>query len=536
MTTLPDRSEDAQLLEEVLRGASEGFTVYDADFRFSYIGEVDAERFRALGLDPEVLLGKVLWVELPELVGTPVEQRLRQAMEQRVPTTFEWQLGDRWFDVRAYPIGEGRLAVLSPEITERKRTEAERDEQQRLSQALVEINHDILAAQHPDALVEEAIGKALGFLQTDSVALTVRRPAGWEVSYYAGTDPSRVGVLLSDEEMPHAMLAARTRHAVIISNALIDPRVNREVMERYRIGALMVAPLVAHGEVFGVLFATQYDRPRNFTRPQVNFIEKLAASISLALENARLYEAQKNIADTLQKALLRVPADIPDLSVDFLYHSATESAMVGGDFYDVFALTEHDVVLVIGDVSGHGVEAASMAALVRDTLRAYALQGLPLQHVMTLANESLVRQTDLLPFTTVFAVFLRTDTGRLEYASAGHPPALIRRRSGGVEQLGGYAPPLGVFPGVGYEVRNSTLLPGEVLLLYTDGLLEARRDGELFGEARVAELAVPLGGGRAGLELRNCWTASRRTARAPSATTWRCWPSAGCESDPPQAD
>lgn len=128
-----------------------------------------------------------------------------------------------------------------------------------------------------------------------------------------------------------------------------------------------------------------------------------------------------------------------------------------------------------------------MVALVRDTLRAYALQGLPLQHVMTLANESLVRRTDLLPFTTVFAVFLRTDTGRLEYASAGRPPALIRRRSGEVEQLGGYAAPLGVFPGVGYQVRNTTLLPGEVLLLYTDGILETRRDGELFGEARVAE-------------------------------------------------
>jgi serine phosphatase RsbU (regulator of sigma subunit) len=176
------------------------------------------------------------------------------------------------------------------------------------------------------------------------------------------------------------------------------------------------------------------------------------------------------------------------LEVDSLYRSATEEALVGGDFYDAFPIHRYLVGLVVGDFCGHGVEAASIASVVRDTFRAYAFQGLPLGEVLALANDAIIRQTEASAYTTLFAAFLNTRTGVLDYCSAGHPPALVRRSTGEVEELAVFGPPLGAFPDTSYYPGRTTFRIGELLLLYTDGLIEARTDGSFFGEHSLADL------------------------------------------------
>jgi serine phosphatase RsbU (regulator of sigma subunit) len=253
------------------------------------------------------------------------------------------------------------------------------------------------------------------------------------------------------------------------------------------------------GEAVGVLGFSHHSAPVRFTPAQVDFAENLAASLSLGLENARLYEAQKHIADTLQASLLRPPATLPDVEVDFHYRSATEEAMVGGDFFDAFSIHRYLVGLVVGDYCGHGVEAASIASVVRDTFRAYAFQGLPLGEVLALTNDAILRQTVMGPYTTVFAAFLNTRTGGLDFCSAGHPPALLRRTDGEVQPLEVFGPPLGAFAGTRYHPGRVLLNHGETLLLYTDGLIEARLAGSYFGEERLVELLRAHQGGVVGL-------------------------------------
>jgi PAS domain S-box-containing protein len=205
---------------------------------------------------------------------------------------------------------------------------------------------------------------------------------------------------------------------------------------------------------------------------------------ALAEENERLYRQQLNIAESLQLALLDIPAEIGPTRVGHLYRSATEAARVGGDFYDVFELKDNLVAFLVGDVSGHGIEAARTATLVKDVIHAFSHQSTRPHEVIRRANVLLVEK-HLPGFVTVFLGVLDTYSGTLRYASAGHPETLLRRVSGEIQLLGSGSPPLGVFADAAWKPGIVELEPGDLLLLYTDGVLEARRGGECFGQKRL---------------------------------------------------
>jgi sigma-B regulation protein RsbU (phosphoserine phosphatase) len=202
-----------------------------------------------------------------------------------------------------------------------------------------------------------------------------------------------------------------------------------------------------------------------------------------------LYRRQLDIAESLQVALLNLPSEIGRLKLGHIYHSATEAARVGGDFYDVFEIKDNLIAVMIGDVAGHGIQAARTATLVKDVVHAFAHQSPRSREVLRRANKVLVEEEEAPGFfVTLFLAILNSDTGDLQYSSAGHPPTFLRRSSGSVEKLASAAPPLGVFPDTSWPSSEVRLQAGDLLLMDTDGVVEVRRDGEFFGEERLEQL------------------------------------------------
>jgi PAS domain S-box-containing protein len=258
----------------------------------------------------------------------------------------------------------------------------------------------------------------------------------------------------------------------------------RGYQEVFKTGAVRDYPLtILHrdGRLTDVLYNASLFRDH-----EGNALGVFAAARDVS--NLKELELQRDIAGKLQEALLDIPQKAAGVEFGHLYRSATEQAKVGGDFYDVFEAKEGRIALLMGDVSGHGLEAARIATLVKDVVHAFAHQFRRPQLVLRETNRLLV---DKKPqgFVTAFLGFLDPGTGSLIYSSAGHPPPLILSK-GRVSQLTSGSVPLGVFADARYRDVEVGIPKQARLLLYTDGLTEARRDDEFFGESRLAEALV----------------------------------------------
>ncbi|MEU4568505.1 SpoIIE family protein phosphatase [Micromonospora sp. NPDC023956] len=214
-------------------------------------------------------------------------------------------------------------------------------------------------------------------------------------------------------------------------------------------------------------------------------LTELARLVGVRLENAQLYEAEHRIATTLQHSLL--PRTLPQLAgavVASRYLPGSGDVEVGGDWYDVVEVGD-EVVLAIGDVVGKGVQAAAAMGQLRNALRAYALEGFDPGESLTRLNR-LVGSVERRSFATVVCLCFNPRTGRLRYASAGHPSPLLIR-GGDVAFLHDRAlgPPVGAIPDTSYRTETGTLDPGCRLLLYTDGLVEDRHLGIDVGLAQL---------------------------------------------------
>ncbi|WP_373684203.1 SpoIIE family protein phosphatase [Micromonospora thermarum] len=207
-------------------------------------------------------------------------------------------------------------------------------------------------------------------------------------------------------------------------------------------------------------------------------LTQLARLVGVRLENAQLYEAEHRIATTLQHSLLpRSLPQLPGAVVASRYLPGTTDVEVGGDWYDVVALGDDTLVLVIGDVVGKGVRAAAAMGQLRNALRAYVLEGFDPGASLTRLNR-LVGSTDDRSFATVVCLSFSPRTGRLRYASAGHPsPLVIRGDDVAFLHDRALGPPVGAIPDTAYRTVDGELAPGSRLLLFTDGLIEDRHHG-----------------------------------------------------------
>ncbi|MCQ4199838.1 SpoIIE family protein phosphatase [Streptomyces coelicoflavus] len=236
-------------------------------------------------------------------------------------------------------------------------------------------------------------------------------------------------------------------------------------------GARAFLPLIASGRPVGSCILG-FERSRGFGAEERTVLTALAGLIAHAMEKARRYESETALARGLQEVLLprRLPAH-PLLETAGRYLPGTQGMEVGGDWYDVVASGE-SMALVIGDVQGHGVQAAATMGQLRSAVRAFALGDRPPDEVMSGVNRLLA---DLDPGLFASCCYIRLDpaTGRACAARAGHPPPLLRHPDGRTETLdlpGGVV--LGVDPRAPYPLTEFVVEPGAVLALYTDGLVE----------------------------------------------------------------
>jgi phosphoserine phosphatase RsbU/P len=228
------------------------------------------------------------------------------------------------------------------------------------------------------------------------------------------------------------------------------------------------------------------------TRPEVRVSQEkvrqgiaLARQAALAIDNARLYQQQKEFADTMQRSLL--PRSVPELEGLELGSAYQSSARVevGGDVYDFVALDERRLAVVLGDVTGHGIEAAADMAMAKFVFRSLAREHRSPGEFLASANDVVVGEIAPGKFITMVYLVVDGAEGTVEGAGAGHPPPRIVDPDGTVRSLEIRGLVLGIEPGERYDEVRAPLSVGGSVVLYTDGVLEARREGELYGFERL---------------------------------------------------
>jgi serine phosphatase RsbU (regulator of sigma subunit) len=274
-------------------------------------------------------------------------------------------------------------------------------------------------------------------------------------------------------------------------------------MRTLRYHSAIVVPLVARQRVLGTLSLLRLEEADAFSESDLVLAEELARRAALAVDNARLFEATRRLAQTLQQSLLprRLP-EIPGVRLTARYRAAAQGQEVGGDFYDVFTMGDGSWGIAIGDVTGKGPEAAALTSLARFSLRGMAARDPAV--ALWMLNDSVRRDSSRVSeqlMTVLFAVAeLRGDDLVLDFASAGHPPPLLLHRDGEVEGLSVAGPLVGLTENPEYHASQVALGAGEALLLYTDGLTDARAPSQQLDEDQLVEL-VRRAGGLRGEEL-----------------------------------
>lgn len=273
-----------------------------------------------------------------------------------------------------------------------------------------------------------------------------------------------------------------------------DPRVlfPRE-SEREGIVSMLSVGMRYKGKAIGVL-RVYTEKEQTFGQLRVDLLKALASQAAAAIENARLLEETLDArrleqqvalaADVQQRMIPQHPPTFPAVDLSAVYLPCFE---LGGDFYDFLSLGENDLGMVVADVSGKGVAASLIMAAVRAALRAQADNVYYLYEVVRRINVMLCRDTKPTEFVTLFYGVLDAPTRRFTYCNAGHPPGLILRQ-GQLIELGSDDMVLGVDEAELYRQHIAELMPGDTLLLYTDGLCDAMNAAqETFGRSRVID-------------------------------------------------
>jgi serine phosphatase RsbU (regulator of sigma subunit) len=249
-----------------------------------------------------------------------------------------------------------------------------------------------------------------------------------------------------------------------------------------------VVPVVASGEVIAALTVLALDPGETFGPETVDALRSLAAQAALAIDKARLYEQQAGFADAMQRSLLpAAPPVLRGVEVGSVYESSARLD-VGGDVYDYTTLPDGRLAVVVGDVTGKGIEAAADMAMTKFVFRSLAREHPEPGEFLRAANEVVFDEVAEGKFVTMVYVTVDGRTGELACASAGHPVPRIVSPDGRVLELGASGLALGIERDQTYRDARETLAPGSSVVLFTDGITEARRETELFSSERLDRL------------------------------------------------
>jgi serine phosphatase RsbU (regulator of sigma subunit)/PAS domain-containing protein len=390
------------------------------------------------------------------------------------------------------------------EVTARARAEAIAAERSRdLSRArvtsarlrsLVDLAAAIASVEDLDALLYLVTGEAARLLGSDSASLFLLDERGDQLAgrAHVGMDDEVVlGMRIVLAEWPEVSEVVRTGRPAVHARADQVRGPERPYIERFGVRSYMAVRLGSPGRPLGVLFVNYTQRRRRFSRPELAFLETLTSYLSVTIERARLVSVLREAVTSLQAAVL--PADfptVPGLDADALYRSASEVAQVGGDFYDLFALEGGRVAAVIGDVCGKGVAAARHTVRLRYELRTLVEEGRTPGRVLTAFNRRVQEEFVEDEYATLLLCVLDPASGEVSWSSAGHPPPLLTGPTPRMLAFAGSLP-VGLFPEATYQTARFTLPTGRCVVLYTDGVVEARNpEGQEFGTEGL-EAAAP---------------------------------------------
>jgi len=371
--------------------------------------------------------------------------------------------------------------------------EAEREASRRL-QALYEISRAFSESLSLELTLEAVTRTIVETLGVDAASLRmpdgrgeVLEPVAMHVREERLAEPLKAILSLPQPLSPVRPNVFRSGRAILLdprSAASLGPAHEPLVPFLEKGSTAAVIPLATQAEILGTLTLVSLDPDRPIDGATLEAASSIAGQAALALDNARLYQQQKQFADSMQRSLLpREQPQADGLDVGAVYASSARME-VGGDVYDFLELADGRLAVVLGDVTGHGIDAAADMAMAKFVFRSLAREHPEPSEFLAAANEIVLEEIGDGKFITMLYVTADGGAGEVACASAGHPsPRIVR--AGAVEPLGLHGLALGIEGGQAYEAERVTLAPGDAAVLFTDGLLEARREGELYGEERL---------------------------------------------------
>jgi PAS domain S-box-containing protein len=504
-TTVEVREVPWRAGKRVVEAMPVGFMAVDGDWRITYVNPAGEA---VVGQSRRELVGTDYWTAFPANADNDFGRTYREVAATRVAATVEGFYPhplNRWFEVQVVPAGDGLLLYFS-DVTERRVAQERLAMLARVSAELAGTLDAGIAMARLPRLVVPALGDwcVLTVVQDDGRP----RDVGWW-----HTDPSRRALveryaavrLLSMPVTSPVVRALLGEGVVSAADDVVDLLPDGEARELLQVlgtSSGITLPLRGRGRILGVL-TLYFDGSRTPTDAELVTAREVADRAGLALDNARLFSQQRQLAEELQRSLLTGPFEHERADVAVRYAPAAEAARVGGDWYDAFLQPSGAMMLVIGDVVGHDTAAAAAMGQLRALLRGIATYSDAGPVEVLRGLDAAMEQLKLGTYATAaVASFEQTQAEaargvtRMRWTNAGHLPPLIINPDGTLAALGDWRGEL--LLGVDASVRRGesviTLDAGTTVLLYTDGLIE-RRDGDLDeGMARLRAAATDLAG------------------------------------------
>ena len=482
-----DLRREREQLRSIIEQADMSIVFLDRDFNFLLVNSTYAT---TCGYAPDEMVGLNHFDLYPHEENEAIFRQVRDTGEavEYLAKPFEFpdqpERGVTYWDWRLAPLkdDEGRVEALVfslVEVTERVRSAMFAD-------ALNAINAAIAARldeEHILATVPQMAGEALG---CDAGNVGMRHGETWLPARGWNMSEEFLAERFTSAEAPYAEVAIGEQRPVLLEDFARDPLGDAALAETYGFGAVAVLPMLVNGRGIGCLFFT-YRKTHHFTHLEVDFAEKVAVLLSQELENARLLRDTQRVAMMLQENLIHPLPSLEGVELGRVAKPAHAPDLVGGDFSDAMQLDDEHIALLIGDVAGKGIKAAGLTETVRSTVLAYLASEASPASVLDRTNRLLLKTLPPeVAFVTACLAVVDVNARTVRVASAGHPPPVVVSSSSCAALDLAFGVPLGAFA-CGYEEHEVTLARGDCLVLYTDGVTEARRERELFGEARILQ-------------------------------------------------
>jgi serine phosphatase RsbU (regulator of sigma subunit) len=425
------------------------------------------------------------------LNGRPVEAPARLAPGDLV------KLSETVISVEGFSPQEGARTSSSDTIVLRSASElvaaAERAPADRLK-LLNEVHRALAGSLSLAELLELVLDRAFAHLGPEEAVVYLKRPYGGGLERAASRRlPGAKGDELHSRSLEHEV--AEKAQSALVLDALTDERfAAAESILNSGVRSLIAAPLLGPVGSEGMIVLSSRVHRRRFSEPDLELLTALASvaalrirNLSLAEEAARRRELEKEMAIARQIQLTLLPESLPEIPGYSVFAMNDASRAVSGDFYEFQGREEGDEqVIVIADVSGKGMAASLLAASFDALLMGPIEVGHPTDLICSRVSRRLFMRTPPERYVTAFICALDPKSGRLGYTNAGHNTGLLVRADGSLQLLEANGLPIGLFADVAYERAEVTLAPGDLLLLYTDGITEAANPkGDEFGLERL---------------------------------------------------